>query len=46
LEERVQLDELIDKIIINKYLLAREYGIGIEDVPNRLEAIVCAFPIF
>jgi len=29
LEGRVNVDQLIDTILINKYLLAKEYGIGI-----------------
>ena len=46
LEGKVNIDDIIDKVLINKYLLAREYGIQIAEKPNQLEGSICGFPVF
>jgi len=46
LEGKINIDQTIDKILINKYLIAKQYGIVIEETPQRLEGSISAYPVF
>jgi hypothetical protein len=36
LEGKVNIDQIIDKILLNKYLIAKMYGVVIEEGPGDL----------
>ena len=40
------LDQLIDTLLINKHLIAKEYGITILEQPGATDGIVISYPVF
>lgn len=46
MENRIKVNEVVETILINKYLLAKEYGIGIEESADAKNGKVIFFPIF
>ena len=43
LKSRVDVEEMVDKVVVNKYMLARQYGINIEEKGNS--GVITSYPV-
>lgn len=46
LADKIDVQQIMEKIIINKDFLDKEYGINIKETPQESEAKITSFPLF